>query len=378
MIFTISRRTFVTVAALAVALPASAQQAPKTELVYIGTQANEAGQGIVAARFDPRIGALTAIGTAAEIARPTWVATSASEPLLYAVSETGTDAKNPGKVMAFAIKSDGALEALGDVSSGGGGPTHLALDAASKMLFAAHYSSGHVAAFPLRANGSLGPLTSVQVNIGSGPSPRQKSAHAHGLTLDPSGRFLAVADLGADRVFFYRFDRKTRALSPGTTMTVPAGHGPRHLVFHPRGNLLFLMTELVPEIRSYRWDARRGEATLVQAIQTRGETTEPKVSGAEIAATADGRFVYVSNRGEDVIVGYAIDAKTGTLREIDRVRTGKTPWSFAIHHSGKWVFVANQGANSVSVFRRDIRTGKLSATDQSITVGKPTSIAFAR
>lgn len=373
MSWMISRRAMVGGAAMVLALPAAAQRGD-AELVYVGTQASEAGQGIAVARFDAGTGTLTMAGTAAEVARPTWVMAHPGRPLLYAVSEV-----EAGQVLAFAIERDGSLRPLGGVASGGSGPTHLSLDPASQTLFAAHYNSGHIAALPIRADGSLGPVAAVQADIGSGPSPRQKGPHAHGSALDPSGRFLAVADLGADRVFFYRFDRKTRMLAPQPTAeAVPAGHGARHLVFHPGGKLLFLMTELVPEIRSYRWDARRGSATLVQTIATRGETSEPKVNGAEIALSPDGRFVYVSNRGEDVIVGYSLNAKTGLLHEVDRIRTDRAPWSFAIHKSGRWLLVANQGANRVSVLRRDPRTGKLSATDHSIAVGKPTSIAFAR
>lgn len=366
-------------------LPAAAQPARCTaaecgeQLVYIGTQATESGQGIVAARFDSRTGKLTPIGLAAETKRPTWLAPHPDRPILYAVSEGGPE----GTVLTLqANRATGLLRLLGSVGSGGGGPTHLALDMRSRTLFVANYGTGHVAALPVLRDGMLAAPASVQSNQGSGPHRRQQGPHAHGVALDPSGRFVLVADLGADRVFIHRYLRKARQLTPSNSGSeaVPAGHGPRHMAFHPSGRFLYLFTEIVPELRAYRWDSRRGGLTLVQAIPTVADPAKyPQSSGAEVKTTGDGRFVYVSNRGEDVIVAYAIDRRTGKLTEVQRIGAGgQRPWSFEIDPSGRWMFVANQASNSVVVFRREPATGRLTATGNSIEVPKPVSIAFLR
>jgi 6-phosphogluconolactonase len=372
MPFNLTRRRFAGAALLTVALPAAARPAKRRARVYIGTP----GKAIVSARFDARTGALSALDTVAQVDRPTWVLAHPGRPLLYAVSETGNNGVAQGKVFGFAIDPAGALRPLASPDSGGGGPTHLALDPVSNTLFAAHYGTGHIAALPTNAAGAPGPVASVQQDIGSGPSPRQKGPHAHGSALDPSGRVLAVADLGADRVFLYRFDRKTRALAPNpATLEVPAGRGPRHLAFDPQGKFLFLITELVPELRVYRWDAAAGTGALVQTLSTLAAPLE-KASGAELRVSDDGRFVYVSNRVEDRIAGYAIDRATGKLREATRVKTDKTPWSFSIAPDGRWLLAANQGAGTVTVHKRDPKTGVIAPASQSLAVEKPTSIAF--
>ncbi len=366
--------------ALSLLTAGAARAAPPTQtLVYVGTQANEAGQGVVAARLDAKTGRLTPLGVVAEIARPTWVLAHPSRPVLYAVSETGAaDGQVQGKVHALrADPATGRLSPISTVDSGGGGPTHLALDAAAKGLLVANYASGHVAALPVRADGGLEPPASVQADQGSGPSPRQKGPHAHGSVVDPSGRFALVADLGADRVFVYPYDRRARRLGAASadSLALPPGSGPRHLAFHPGGRFVFLISELVPQLRTYAWDAHKGRLTPTHATPPLSET--PKASGAEIAVSRDGRFVYASVRVENVIVAFAVDPRTGALTEIQRIASGgQTPWSFGIDQTGRWLLAANQGSNTVTVLARDPATGRLAATDQSLLVGKPTSLAF--
>jgi 6-phosphogluconolactonase len=371
-------RRGVTVGTLSLLAAPDVQAASKAELlVYVGTQASEAGQGVFAARLNTATGKLTPIGIVAELARPTWIVADPDRPRLYAVSETGADGKTQGKI--HALKADaksGGLTVVSTVDSGGGGPTHLALDAKGGGLLVAHYGSGHVAALPVRANGGTDAPSSVQLDVGSGPSPRQKSAHAHGVAVDPSGRYALVADLGADKLFVYPYDRRARRLAPAaaTTVAVPPGTGPRHLVFHPNGRLVFLISELVPAIRTYGWDANPGRLTELSVVRAGGE---PPINGAEIAVTRDGRFVYASIRGEHVIVVYAFNAKTGALSELQRMPSGgQTPWSFRLDPSERWLLAANQGSGTVTVLAREAATGRLSPTDQVMAVTKPTSIAY--
>lgn len=381
-----TRRVVIAAAASLAAAPAAfAAQPPETlapeTLVYVGTQGTEPGQGILAARLDPRTGRLTPLGLAAEVQRPTWLAAHPTLPVLYAVSEVGNDGQSQGGVHTLrADPATGRLSLVGTVASGGGGPTHLALDLASSILLVANYGTGQVAALPVLADASLGPPASARSDQGSGPSPRQKAPHAHGVVLDPSKRFVLVADLGADRLFVYPYDRVSHQLGPAAAPAeaLPPGTGPRHLAFHPDGRLVFMLSELVPELRAYRWDARRGRLSLVQTLSAAGDPAKASVArGAEVAVSRDGRFVYASVRGEDVLVVYAVARRTGRISEVQRLPAGgQAPWSFAIDPSGRWMLVANQASNAVVVFARDPATGRLSPTSQSIAVNKPTCIAY--
>jgi 6-phosphogluconolactonase len=230
----------------------------------------------------------------------------------------------------------------------------------------------------VNANGTLGAVTSSQADTGSGPSPRQKSAHAHDVVLAGGGKFAVVTDLGADRIFVYPFDASSRTLAAGESTSVPAGSGPRHLVFSRDGKYLLVNTELTTELRSYHWDPKVGRLSAVQDIQAYPAGKNGDKSSSELALSRDGRFAYLALRGDqDSLIVYAFNARKGTLREIQRVSSGgKVPWSFAIDPSGRWLLVTNEGSNTVVEMKIDHTTGKLSATHQSVTIPQPMAVTF--
>ena len=358
------------------ALAAKPRPVPASSIVYIGTH----GSAIFSARLNTRTGKLSPLGQAAEIERPTWLVVDPRRPVLYSVSETGNDGKTQGEVYSFSVEPlSGRLTTLSKVESGGGGATHLAYDQRSSTVFVANFGGGQVSAIPVQSDGALQPVSAIQTDVGSGPHPRQASAHAHGVTIDPSGRYVLSPDLGADRVFVYRFTAASRQLAPADVASeaTPAGSGPRHLVFSPNGRFAYLATELNGEIRTYRWDARAGRLNLVQALPIDGPDFKGERSVAEVMVSKDGRFVYVSNRGENQLQVYAVNRATGALTERQAIGGGvDIPWSFGIDPSGRWMVVANENSSTVTTFRIDKANGRLRALDQTLTVPKPVAIAF--
>ena len=98
---------------------------------------------------------------------------------------------------------------------------------------------------------------------------------------------------------------------------------------------------------------------------------------SELAVSADGRFLYVANRGVNLLQLFAIDRRSGALSEQQRIDYGgRGPWSFGLDPSGRWLIVANQASGNLSVFAVDRATGKLSPTANSLAVDKPVAIAF--
>jgi 6-phosphogluconolactonase (cycloisomerase 2 family) len=85
------------------------------------------------------------------------------------------------------------------------------------------------------ARGTLGPRSDL-LNLSGEPGPdgkRQTSSHPHEAVFDPSGRFIAVPDLGFDRIFVFRLDAASGKLTPNDPPFVAtrAGAGPRHIAF---------------------------------------------------------------------------------------------------------------------------------------------------
>ncbi len=78
---------------------------------------------------------------------------------------------------------------------------------------------------------------------------------------------------------------------------------------------------------------------------------------AEIALSADGRFLYGSNRGHNSIVSYAV-SEHGEISLLGWTPSqGIGPRNFTIDPSGKFMLVANQKGGGVAVFKRDDRNG---------------------
>ncbi|HUO22605.1 MAG TPA: lactonase family protein [Caulobacteraceae bacterium] len=344
--------------------------------VYIGSH----GNAIYSARLDAKTGRLSEVTEVAQVERPTWLVTDPERPLLYSVSETGNNGKEQGGVLSLAIDpATGKLTPISKVASGGGGATHLTYDPRLHAVFVGNFGGGAVSTAQVGADGALSSVTSVQINFGSGPLPRQNRPHAHGVVVDPSGHYLLSPDMGADRIFVYRYDPATQALSPAAQPfeQTPAGSGPRHLVFSPDGRFAYLDTELSAEVRVFSWDATTGRLHPVQALSIDNPDFKGEKSAAEIAISKDGRFIYVSNRGENTLLVYAVNPRDGTLTKLQELACGgEVPWSFAIDPSGRWLLTANETSSNITVFAIDQATGKLADTGQSVAAPKPVVFAF--
>ncbi|TNE67805.1 MAG: lactonase family protein [Alphaproteobacteria bacterium] len=350
------------------------------QVFYIGTQGSGPGEGVYAARLDETRASLCLVGLAAEVERPTWIEAHPQKPILYVASDDKSSAETRGLILAMRPESDGTrLERFAEADSGGAGATHMTLDTLGTSLFVANFRSGTAAVLPVAEDGAVAAPTASMQNAGSGPKKRQQSPHAHAVGLDAGGQFLFVPDLGADRLFIYRFDAAAHTMAPAAMpfVAMPPGSGPRHVAAHPDGRFVYLLSEFSPVISVFREDAETGALAAIQTVAVMEDDEADILKGAEIDISPDGRFVYVSGRGEDCIVAYAVDAQSGILSEIQRLPSGgQVPWSFSFGPGARWLLVTNQGSDRVNLFRRDIVTGLLTDTGSSITVGKPTSAAF--
>ncbi|MFC4121477.1 lactonase family protein [Nonomuraea zeae] len=366
------------VGALAGARGAEAAAGTTAERLYIGTWR---GTQVNGARFDPDGATLTPSGVVAQV-NSSWQARHPSKPVLYVGS-----GDSGGTVSAFRIdRGSGALDLIGrattDSAGTPGGLSYIGVDRPSGTVLAANFAAGLVAALPIRPDGGLGSPVSVVVDTGSGPHPRQAGPHPHHVTVDPSGRFALVADFGADRVFAYRFDRRTRVLSAGGPAgprfyAASPGSGPRRLLFHPNGRTLYLLNELTADLQVLGWSPRTGELTPGQSVSTDSPEYTGTKSAAELGMSRDGRFVYASSRGENTIVVFAADRATGRLTLVQRIPCGGlSPWSFTIHRGGRWMLVANQVSSTVNLFGVDPRSGRLADTGTSMPVPNPDCITF--
>jgi 6-phosphogluconolactonase len=361
-------------------LAAGAAEHPAGELVLIGSVGGADG-GIYSARLDDRTGRLSSATQLIQLNRVQWLIQHPRLPVIYTLvtASGGRTATS----LAYSLTVDpagGTVKELNHVEAGGLEATHLDIDLPSQTLFSANHDSGSISALPLHRDGSIGAVASVQTDTGKGPVPRrQDQPVAHCVAVDPTHKYVLLADLGADQVFIYRLDPSAHSLSLAGSETVTPGSGPRHMVFDPQGKRLYLVSELNSQLDVFNWDAKEGRLHALQTLQV--DANDPTTSAAaEITVSRDGRFVYVSLRGnQNSIVAYAIDRHSGALKEIQRVSSGgKSPRSFGIDPTGRWLLVTNDGSGTVTVLKIDQASGLLTATGQSIAVPKAAAVLFVR
>ena len=352
-------------------------------LVFVGTYTKSTSKGIYTFRMDNATGTLSQIAVAGGTEDPSFLAIHPNGKYLYATSEIDTfGGETSGAVAAYAIDTaSGELTLLSQRASGGTWPCHATIDATGRWVVAANYQSGSASVFPIEADGSIGEASHVaQHESGSGVVPeRQGGPHAHSVTVDPSNRFVLVADLGMDKVMIYELDGDTGRLNPASTPWVESapGAGPRHVDFHPDGRYVCVLNEIDMTLSSYAYDADSGGMTHVETVSTlQGQVAEDP-STADVHFSPDGRFVYSSNRGHHSLAIFAFDDSTGKLSFVGHESTqGETPRGFNIHPAGKIVLVGNESSDTVVEFRRDTGSGKLTATGQVVQVPMPVCIKF--
>ncbi len=336
-----------------------------SHLIFLGGYtAKGPNKGIYAIRLDGETGLLGAPVLAAEAVDPAWITLTPDKKFLYAIHPSAAQA------IGFAVDpANGKLTPLPAPNApAASAPSHLAVDATGRVLVAANYRDGFVAALPIRADGSLGAASRV-VHEGKGLHPtRQEKPHPHSVTLSPDNRFVIVADLGVDKIFSYALDSAAAKLTPANPpfVATPPGAGPRHFKFGPDARHAYAINELANTIAAYDYASASGALTPRQIVSTLPAGFTAPTTTAEVRVHPNGKFLYGSNRGHDSIAVFAIDAAQGTLTPLEIVETGgKTPRNFALSPDGKWLVCGHQDTAFISVFRVDAATGRLTRSEHS-------------
>ncbi|WFB06462.1 lactonase family protein [Streptomyces sp. LX-29] len=328
-------------------------EATSDRRAYIGSFTSAGGDGITVAAVDPDTGALTALHTTKPVPDPSHLALSPMGDVLYAVSET-TD----GGAVALSLGFPDRPVPLGPaVRVRGDAPTHLAL--AAGHLLTANYGSAGVTVLPVRAEGRLADPAAVLRHEGGGPHPeRQRAPHPHAVVPDPSGRWVLGVDLGTDAVRVYALDAFTGSLSVHREAALRPGSGPRHLAFHPRGDLAYVVHELDSTVTSCRWNPAAGELRPVDEVRLLPADTEVPNHPSGIVVSPDGRFAWAANRGHDSLAVLALDPTDGAPSLVATVPCGgHWPRALTVDASGRHLYVANERSGDVTWFAVDPATG---------------------
>ncbi|WP_050808326.1 lactonase family protein [Asticcacaulis biprosthecium] len=370
----LNRRTLM-VSALAIATaPACAQTkegaaAAGNLNLFVGTYNGDDAKGVYPLTYSASADSWTVGQPAPQVENVSFGAYSPKFKRHYLLNE-----KDDGKVGAWTV-AEGVWTLTSEQSAEGSSPCYAALSKDESVLAVANYGGGNVVVYPLSDKGELLAPMANRKNAGSGPNKdRQEGPHAHWVQFSPDQKHIYSVDLGTDQVLAYAFDGKTVG-EPVVAFQAPPGSGPRHLAFHPNGEVALLVTELNNLLISLKKNSD-GSFTQLQQAPLLPADFAGKSQAAHIAVNAAGTRVYASNRGHHSITVFETDG-SGALKLLQIAPTlGDWPRFFALYEAQKRVIVAHQRSNDIVVFTLN-DDGTLTPKDQKIAVPRPVFIGAA-
>lgn len=342
--------------------------------LIVGTYTSKGtSEGIYVYDFDSKTAESKQVGLIKNIANPSYVALGKNKDAIYSVSEVGTN--SAAAAFKFNLQTnEGAL--INKEATKGGDPCFILTD--GKHVFTANYSGGSISVFGIRPDGSLTPVKQLIQHTGSGPDKRQASAHVHQTLFSPDGKYLISTDLGEDKLYVYNYQANAeKPLTLKHSISTNAGSGPRHITFSPNGKFAYLAHEFNGKISVFSYSD--GNFKLIEEVATADDNFKGRIDAADIHISADGKFLYESNRGDANNISVFAVQKNGQLKYIETVSTlGKGPRNFSIDPSGNYLLVGHQYSNDIVIFQRNTKTGKLTDSKKRIAVGSPVCLIFGK
>ena len=316
------------------------------------------GDGIYCFDFDPVSGSLKLLHTQPAI-NPSYLCIPSTK---YLYTHTEVPVANKPRVQAFKIDQyDFSLRLMNEQEIPGGYPCHINFSKRNHCILVACYETGNIVIYPVAQDGKLLPQAIVLQHEGSSVNKlRQERAHAHAVVIDESFNNILVTDLGMDKVMVYHIDGNNGKLKEKLKQAVvlPPGSGPRHIAIHAETKFAYVLNELTATVAVMRY--RDGDLELLRTCQTLPKEFKAIPSAAAIRISADGNYIYISERGDNCIAVLSFDIDNEALEIIGRQKTmGKTPRDINLDPTGNWLLAANQDSDSVAIFKVDKNTGMI-------------------
>ena len=281
----------------------------------------------------------------------------------YLYTQTEIFEVNKPRVLSFRIDPyDFSLHLMNEQHIPGGLPCHINYSKKNNCIMVACYETGNIMIYPVAPDGTLLPLAKVIQHDGTGINKlRQERAHAHAVIIDEKFSNIIVTDLGIDKIMVYHIEtgKENIEVKLNQVITLPPGSGPRHMVVHAETQFAFVLNELTAAVTVMRY--RDGNFELLYTFQTLPDDFNAAPGAAAIRISANGKFLYISERSHNCITVLRFDAGNETLEVIGRHETmGKTPRDINLDPTGNWLLAANQDSDSIAIFKVDKDTGMIS------------------
>lgn len=197
-----------------------------------------------------------------------------------------------------------------------------------------------------RDEDTVAELTNANFAGSGAPLFAEVGDQPRGVAIEPNGDYGYVANYGGDSVSVINMNTHT------VTETVPVGDGP--------WGVAAIYNQSTEIIKVYVTNNLGGTVTVI--VHDGSEIDTHTISGVGtgpigIAATPDGRYVYVANYTNG-LAGTVAVIRTSDDTISDRITVGRGPWGVAVGAKGTYAYVTNSDnlSNSVSLIRTSDNT----------------------
>lgn len=348
-----------------------------TQKFYVGTFTSEGAEGVYLCDFNPATGEIVLDNTFKGLDDPSFLKISPNRQNLYVVTRVSKAVeKSGGYVSAYQIEKNGNIHFLNKEVSNGDEACYVDVSPDGKYVAIAAYNSGTTSLYPVNADGTLEPATSVIVNHGSGPvKDRQEKPHAHSIRFSPFSNQVFSADLGTDQFNIFTLEGDQLVQHGQKFVKLAPGAGPRHFEFHPNRKIIYVISELNSTVTALRNEG--GEWKIFQVIPTLPKNFTGTSYCADIHISKDGKYLYGSNRGHNSVTVFTVDPDSQKLTFKTTVDVhGNWPRNFSLTPDGNFILVANQRSGNITVFKMNKETGVPEFTEKEIKLPSPVCIEF--
>ncbi len=330
------------------------------EQFLLGTYTRTESEGIYTIQLNHEAKQLEQLSLQAHLSNPTYLDTNSTGSLLFSVVKKD---EMGGVVSYQRNQTTGTYDQVDEVLQEGAAPCYVSYDEPNALLYTANYHEGEVLLYRVSETGTLNLLDKV-AHTGSSVHPNQEGPHAHYIARTRDRRFIVACDLGTDEVITYSVE--DNRLHQTHVFQTPPGTGPRHLVFHPTLQTVYVIGELSNEllVLTYRED---GSFALKQTVSLLPDDYSGESSGAAVRVSSDGAFVYASNRGHNSIVVYQVDSTNGTVTAIQWHPTfGETPRDFNLDAREHFLLIGHQHTPTLTLLERHADSGRLELRQKDV------------